>query len=130
MKLQNNDAEFYLNFQSLSALKHGSKSQSQDGLREVASQFEGMFIKMMLKSMREASLGDPIFDNETTHLYQSMLDEQMSMNMAKTSGLGLADIIVEQLVGTVGQRSTGEKSSSVQTDVLSVTSDISNAGSE
>ncbi len=109
MKLQNTDTDFYLDFQSLSALKHGKQSQSLDGLREVAGQFEGMFVKMMLKSMRDASLGDPIFDSETSNLYQSMLDDQTSMNIAKTGGLGLADIIVEQLAGTVDQRVTNEK---------------------
>jgi len=124
MKLQNTDTDFYLDFQSLSALKHGMKSQSLDGLREVAGQFEGMFVKMMLKSMRDASLGDPIFDNETSNLYQSMLDDQTSVNISKTGGLGLADIIVEQLAGTVGQRITGEKLSMTQTEVLSVKNDM------
>ena len=39
----------------LDALKREVKSNSQEGIKAAAKQMEGMFIQMMLKSMRDAS---------------------------------------------------------------------------
>lgn len=70
-------------------------------LREVAGQFEALFIETMLSSMREASLGDPLFGNSNQHeMYESMLDQQLAVEMASGRGIGLADMLVRQLAGT------------------------------
>ena len=66
-------------------------------LREVAQQFEAYFIQQMLKSMREASLGDPIFDNQTTDTYRDILDQQLSLQMAGGRGIGLASMIEQSM---------------------------------
>jgi len=52
---------------------------------------------MMLKSMREATPGDPLFGNKEGDLYRDLFDKQVSENMASQGSLGLADIIVKQL---------------------------------
>jgi flagellar protein FlgJ len=53
----------------------------------------------MLKSMRDATPQDGPMDNDQSRLYTSMLDQQMSQNMAN-HGIGLADALVRQLSGT------------------------------
>jgi flagellar protein FlgJ len=73
---------------------------SREGLKQVASQFEALFTQMMLKSMREASLGDDLFDNSQSNFYRDMYDSQLAVQLAKRQGLGLADMLVKQL----GQR--------------------------
>jgi len=69
-------------------------------LREVAGQFEALFIETMLKNMREASLGDPLMGDSNQHeMYQGMLDQQLSLEMSSGKGIGLAEMLVRQLGG-------------------------------
>lgn len=82
---------------SLAALKRIAKTDSAEGLRVAAKQFEALFLQMVLKSMREATPSDGLLDNDQTKLYQSLLDQQLAQNLAGRSGTGLADALVRQL---------------------------------
>lgn len=82
--------------QGLAALKRAAKDNSPEAIKAVAKQFEAVFMNMMLKSMRQATPQDGMFDNDQSRLYTSMLDQQLSQNMA-TKGLGLADVLARQL---------------------------------
>jgi flagellar protein FlgJ len=81
---------------SLNGLKNAAKENSPDAIKGVAKQFEAIFMNMMLKSMREASSQDNPFDNEQSRTFTSMLDQQLSSNLA-SKGLGLADVLAKQL---------------------------------
>lgn len=96
-------ADSYIDFQGLAALRAQARgnADSPETLRAVARQFEGLFLQMMLKSMREASLGEGIMDNEQSGLYQEMFDQQLSMTLSQGRGLGLTDMLVRQLGGKV-----------------------------
>ena len=85
----------------LAGLKRAAKDaqSSPETLKQVASQFEALFMHMMLKSMREASFGDDLFGSEQSNFYRDMYDQQLSMTLAKKHGLGLADVLVRQLGG-------------------------------
>ena len=73
-----------------------------EALREVAGQFEALFLQMMMKNMRAASFGDPIMgDNKQHELYQDLMDKQLALEMASGPGIGMADMIVRQLGGDV-----------------------------
>lgn len=89
-------AAVYTDFQGLTALKAEAREQSPEALKAVAKQFEALFLQMMLKSMRAASEGDPLFDGEHAELYRDMYDKQLSLDMAER-GIGLADVLVRQL---------------------------------
>ncbi len=81
---------------SLSALKSASRDQSPAAIKAVATQFEAMFVNMMLKSMRDASPQDGMLDNEQTKTFTAMFDQQLSQNIA-SRGVGLAEILTRQL---------------------------------
>ncbi|MFZ6672361.1 flagellar assembly peptidoglycan hydrolase FlgJ [Undibacterium sp. Xuan67W] len=81
---------------SLDGLKQSSKDNSPEALKAAAKQFEALFMNMMLKSMRQAGGQDGPFDNEQSKMYTSMLDQQLSQNIANR-GMGLADALVRQL---------------------------------
>jgi len=82
---------------SLNNLKQAAKENSPEAIKGVAKQFEAIFMNMMLKSMREASSSeDNPFDNEQSRTFTSMLDQQLSSNLA-SKGLGLADVLARQL---------------------------------
>jgi len=85
-----------LDTNSLGNLKQSAKAGSPEALRGAATQFEAMFINMMMKSMREATPQDGMTDSEQTKTFTTMLDGQMSQNLAKR-GMGLADMLVRQM---------------------------------
>lgn len=88
--------KFALDTNSLSDLKQSAKAGSPEALKGAATQFEAMFINMMMKSMRDATPQEGMLDNQQTKMFTTMLDQQMSQNLAKR-GMGLADVLVRQL---------------------------------
>lgn len=91
-----------LDAKSLSELRQSAKQNSPEALKAAAKQFEALFMNMMLKSMRQASPQDGVFDNEQSRMYTSMLDQQLSQNLA-TRGVGLADVLTRQLSSVANQ---------------------------
>lgn len=85
--------------QSLNDLKTKAGQDPQANLRPVARQVEGMFVQMMLKSMREALPKDGIFSSDSTRMYTSLYDQQIAQQMTAGKGLGLADMMVQQMSG-------------------------------
>jgi len=98
-----------LDFRQFAALRRGAQANDPKVLREAAKQFESMFTKMMLESMRKASFGDPMFGSDQGDMYQGMMDDQMAVQLSQGKGLGLADMLIRQLShGTIdGNASTG-----------------------
>lgn len=88
-----------LDANSLNNLKQASKDSSPEAIKGVATQFEALFVNMMLKSMRDATPQDGVFDNEQSRAFTGMLDQQLSQNIA-SRGIGLADIMARQLSKT------------------------------
>lgn len=82
--------------QSLDQLRAQARRSPDQALKAAAQQFESVFLNMMLKSMREATPQDGMFDSEQTKLFTNMLDQQLAQSMA-SRGVGLADIMVKQL---------------------------------
>lgn len=93
-------AQMALDVQGLNRLRVDSKSPSKDTLKAAAQQFEALFLNMMLKSMRDATPQDGMFDSEQTKMYTGMLDQQLSLKLANR-GIGLADLMVKQLGQTL-----------------------------
>ena len=87
----------YTDFQGLSKLRTEARDDSQAAIRTVAEQFESIFIGMMMKSMRDASIGDQLFDSNAQNTYLEMYDKELSISLASQGGIGLADTIVRQL---------------------------------
>ena len=87
-------------FSQFTALRAAADRSDPAALREVASQFEALFIKIMFKNMRATSLADPIFGQSDQHdMYQDMLDQQYAAEMSSGRGIGLAEMLVRQLGG-------------------------------
>lgn len=92
------DSSFYADPQGLSTLKLDAKAQSPESLRAAARQFESLFTQMMLKSMRDATPKDSLFGSDQQDFYQGMFDSQMANQLSQGKGLGLADMLVKQLM--------------------------------
>src|SRR5262245_49735733 len=88
--------KFALDVGGVEALKREARADPDKALRSAAQQFEALLMQMMLKSMREAADVGASTDSQDSKLYKSMLDQQLSIALAKR-GLGLADTMVRQL---------------------------------
>ena len=85
-----------IDVQGVEKLRTQVKNDPDKALKEVAQQFEVLFINMLLKSMREATPKDGALDSDQTRFYSSMLDSQYAQTMS-AKGIGLADMMVKQL---------------------------------
>jgi len=83
--------------QNLDKLRLQAKQSPDQAIKGAAQQFEQVFLNMMLKSMREATPQDGVFDSEQTKMFTGMLDQQLAQSMSSGHGIGLADVMVRQL---------------------------------
>lgn len=96
------------------ALRHQAETDSNAALPAVAKQFESMFTEMLLKSMREANFGDPLFESQATDTWQDMFDQQLSLSLSQHGkGLGIADMLMRQLGGHGHAQGAENKSATV-----------------
>ena len=89
--------QVYTDFSGLAALRARAREDQAAALDQVARQFESLFLQMMLKSMRDASLGGGLMDNKQSETYRDMFDKQIAMDMSQGEGIGLADVLKRQL---------------------------------
>ena len=68
-------------------------------LREVAEQFEAIFINQFLTQSRKTKLAEDLFGNKGTETYNSLLDQERAQQLASSVDLGIADALVRQLGG-------------------------------
>lgn len=89
--------QVYTDLSGLNALKLKSRENPQEALREVAQQFESVFVTMMMKAMRDAMPKDSMFASSQLDTYQDMMDQQLALDLSRGEGLGLAAVIERQL---------------------------------
>lgn len=99
------DQRLSFDVQGVDALRRTVRSSPQEGMKQASKQFEVLFMQMVLKSMREATPADGMFDSQQEKLYTSMLDQQLAQNLSGR-GLGLAEAMFAQLSRTVSGAAT------------------------
>jgi flagellar protein FlgJ len=92
-------ATTYTDVNGLEALKVDPNSEKS--ITAVAQQVEAMFLQMMLKSMRDASMGSELDSNEMG-MYQDMFDKQIALTMSQHEDLGIAALLRRQTAGKGG----------------------------
>ncbi|MBL8413370.1 MAG: flagellar assembly peptidoglycan hydrolase FlgJ [Propionivibrio sp.] len=98
MKAENLDANhFVLDPKTTADLRVNLKKDPQGGAKQVAQQFEGMLLQMMLKSMRDATPQDGLLDSDQTRFFTSIMDQQLAQNLSARGSLGFAKLIEQQL---------------------------------
>lgn len=87
-------------FKSLGDLKRTAHKDANAALPEVAKQFEAIFLKAMMKSMRDSQHfideSSP-FRGKSEETFQDMLDGQYVSKMTENGGIGLAKMMVQQM---------------------------------
>lgn len=81
---------------SLDALKLQAGQNTPGAIKEAARQFESLFMRELVKSMREATMKSGLFDSAAGDLGQDLLDGQLALQLSGQPG-GLSELIARQL---------------------------------
>ena len=92
-------ARSHFDFSGLGELKARAKNKDEEVATEVGSQFEALFVQMMLKSMREAAepFKSGLLDSSATDTFEEMYHGELSQEIAKGSSLGISDWILKNM---------------------------------
>lgn len=74
-----------------------SRLPSGQNLEKAGQQFESLFVGMMMKSMRQASLGKGLLDSDAGRQFRDMQDQRIAESMAATTPLGIGKAMTEFL---------------------------------
>jgi Rod binding domain-containing protein len=75
-----------------------------DAIKKLADEFEGIFLEIVLKSMRETVDKSQFIDGGNgEQIFQSMLDSEYAKNLASQRTTGLAASIEQHLLGMMGE---------------------------
>ncbi len=85
----------YLDFSGLGELRGQAQQDQNKAIQQSAQQFEGLFIQMMMKSMRDATPKDEEHQSNAVDTFQGMFDQEVSVQMAKRNAIGVADYMVK-----------------------------------
>lgn len=86
---------------SLDSLRASAAKDPKGAIREVAKQFESLFMAQLMKSMRDTTMASGMLDNQASELGMSMLDSQYATQLSGQPG-GLAQAIARQLERQMG----------------------------
>ena len=102
----------YTDLSGLNSISSLGRKNTPEALRQVAQQFESLFLNIMLKAMRDSNAvfaeGNYLQSNEM-EFHQENLDNQLSVSMSQGRGLGLADVLYEQMMGQYGVSGTSRQ---------------------
>ncbi len=91
---------------SLNNLKLQAGQDTPAAIKESAKQFESLFMRELIKSMREATMKSGLLDSPGGDLGADLLDQQFAVQMSGQPG-GLSDLIAQQLSRQMGVAEPG-----------------------
>ena len=74
-----------------------SRLKSKDNLDKAGKQFEAVFLRQMISSMRSAGLGDELFGSSASEQFRDMSDSRLADQMAD-KGFGVGDLLLRQFM--------------------------------
>lgn len=73
------------------------ESKDDAKLKATCQDMEAMFLNMMMTDMRKTVQKSKLVDSSKEEIMTSMLDSEVTKNMASAGGIGLADMLYRQL---------------------------------
>lgn len=83
----------------IGAVSTSAAAPAQDDrakLKAVAQQFEAVFLRQIMSSMRSGSLGDGLLDSSSSDQFRDMSDARTADAMAEKGAIGIADMLLKQ----------------------------------
>ena len=90
-------------------IQGGENKEKQ--LHEACEGFEAVFVQKIWEQMRQTMPKGGYMHSKDEEMYQSMFDVELSKKMASAGGIGLADMLYEQLNAKLGQASRATSTS-------------------
>jgi peptidoglycan hydrolase FlgJ len=119
MSTQLDSAFVYNDLSGLNSIKEASRGENSDeALRAVAQQFESMYMNIIMKSMSDANKSlnpDSMFNSNESESWQDMHRQQTSLSMSQDGGMGLADVLFEQMKGQERAKNNDHSSMNLKT---------------
>ena len=98
------DAKVSVDASGISAEEEAKK------LREACQGFEAMFLDIMFKEMRNTVPDNTLFGkSQGEKIWHSMLDTELMQNVAKSGGVGIADMMYDNLIDQVTAQTLNAK---------------------
>ena len=72
------------------------KEKNYQDLKNVAEQFESIFVHQMLKQARQSRLAEGVFSSEAQDTFNNMLDVEYSQILSKKNNFGIAEALIKQ----------------------------------
>ncbi len=70
---------------------------SEKNIEKVARDFESVFINKLFESMRKAIPKSDLFNSSAMDMYQSMTDQEMAKKMSERKGMGIGEMVYNDL---------------------------------
>ena len=92
------------------------KMDAEKDIEKVSRDFESVFLNKLLSTMRKTIPKSGLFDSYASDMFQSMMDEEMSKEMAKNKGMGMGEMIYNDL-SNIDRVSRGQAVQSTYTNL-------------
>ncbi len=89
------------------------KTSADKELKEVAEEFESLFLNEMLKRANAAKLAKSILSNDEQETYMSLLNQERAKLIAKSQSFGIAEALVNQFSRSKNVSSNASKKISI-----------------
>ena len=73
------------------------KMDAEKDIEKVSRDFESVFLNKLLSSMRKTIPKSGLLDSFASDMFKSMMDEEMSKEMSKNKGMGMGEMIYNDL---------------------------------
>ena len=80
------------------------KNEKREQLKAAAQQFEAVFLRQMIGSMRQASLAkdDLLSGGQAAEQFRDMSDAKLADSMSQKGSFGIAELLLKQFDKSVG----------------------------
>ena len=76
---------------------NAASDKRQAEIQSMAADFEAIFVRQMLNTMRTSSLGEGLFDGQGTEQFRDMQDAKVAESMAEKGVFGIAQLLTRHL---------------------------------
>ncbi len=95
-------------FDEVERIRHLARRDRAAALKEACRDFEAFFIYQLLKDLRRTiPKGDFLPQAPGKEVYQSLFDQEVAREISQSGGLGLADVLYQQLLPSIKEEKHG-----------------------
>jgi peptidoglycan hydrolase FlgJ len=85
------------NLDSLRRKSDFGNGRSEKEMEKVARDFESVFINKLFETMRKAIPKSGLLESHSMDMFQSMMDQEMAKELSKRKGLGMGEMVYNDL---------------------------------